>query len=280
MKPSAYLAGALWIALFWTAAAALGGEAPRVSRTEEGAWELALEEDFSKPSALDNWKLDGAAQVSVTKDGKLLIATQRKEIEGKGCRASVLWLKKPVEGDIRIEFDAKADPKSRCILFYNARPAEGHKTIFDWARPQAKYSDYATDERIQLYTFSILRSDQKKLNVRRLGGRDSIETQKKRYATNRKENKKEWVRLWRLFQKQTVLLDVDSPFGDASKFYHVDVRVVGPRLTGYVDGKKVFDFVDRARVKNPLSGGYIGLRNFRPTKAWYDNLRVYRLKKK
>jgi len=239
-------------------------------------WQLVGSEKFDEPGALGEWRLDGSAEVSVTKDGKLLVATQVSEFRGRRCRASVLWHKHRLEGDVRIEFDAKAEAKSRCIVFFNAQPHGGLKSVLDWRRPLAEYRDYATEERLELYSLGILRSDQKALNLRHLGSPESIATQKKRHATDPKKNPKEWKRLWDLFQEQTVLAEVKSPFADADKFYHVDIRVIGAEVSVRVDGKLLLDITDKARTGKPLRGGFLGFRNFRPTRVWYDNLRIYR----
>jgi len=242
-------------------------------------WELVFSEDFSSPEALKHWQLEGAAAVSVTPEGRLLIETQKKEIEGHLVRCSVLWYSRPIKGDLRFEFDARGDMNNRCIFFFNAQPREGHKSIFEWERPLAPYEAYSNDERIQLYSFGILRHDQEKVNLRHLGNQESIATWNKRQATpNNEENAEELRRLWDMFQDQTVISESPSPFGDEKTTYHFDIRVVGNRLVGRVNGKRVFDLVDEPRGKNPLRGGYVGFRNFRPTRAWHDNIRIYRRK--
>lgn len=237
-------------------------------------WQLVFSEDFSSPQALARWKLDGVATPSITADGRLLIATQTKEIGGKPARCSVLWYSQPFDGDLRFEFDGKADPKSRCIFFFNARPLK-HKSIFDWQRPRADYGNYAWDERIELYTLGMLRSDQERVNLRYLGGPlasywRQLDTLPRRDPKRKKINRE--------FQEKTIPVDYASPFADAEKTYHFDLRAVGNRLTLLIDGKQMFDLIDKHRAKRPLRGGCFGFRNFKPTRAWYDNVRVYRRK--
>ena len=238
------------------------------------SWQLVFSEDFSSPRALKAWKLDGVAKVSVTPEGQLLIETQKKDVGGRLARCSVLWYSKPFQGDLRFEFDGRAEPRSRCIFFFNAAPTR-HKSLFDWQRPRADYGNYAWDERIELYTLGILRSDQTRVNLRYLGGPlasywRQLETLPRKDPKRKKINQE--------FQEKTILCDYPSPFSAANKTYHFDLRIEGNRLTFFVDGKQMFALVDRARAKRVRRGGYFGFRNFRPTRAWYDNVRVYRLR--
>ena len=278
---------ALAVALLALAACVSAGP-PVTVKTPEGTWELAMSEDFSKPAALKNWVLDGSAKLSVTKDGKLLVDTVRTKVDGKLARASVLWFHKPFQGDLRFEFDAKAAPKSRCIFFYNAEPREGMKSLFQWQRPLAVYDNYAGDPRVILYTLGTLRSDQKEVNLRILGAQPGLDTYlksracwKKFQESGRKDRalRLEFRRLNKLFQDESIFASAPSPYyGKPDKFFHFDVRVIGARTIVYVDGKKHIDVVDKGRVKDPLRGGFFAFRNFRATKAWYDNVKVYRRK--
>jgi len=246
---------------------------PLFARDSAPQWELVFNEDFSQPSALDSWKLDGAAKVSITPDGMLLIETIEKEINGEKTHCSVLWYSQPFRGDLRFVFDGKAEPSSRCIFFFNAQPRR-HESIFDWSRPLARYGDYAWDDRIELYTLGILRSDQTIVNLRHLG--DALIERWKKLDTLPKRHP-ERKRIYREFQEKTILASYTSPFDDPDKVYHFDLRVVGNRISLAVDGKQMFDIVDSERAGKPLRGGYFGFRNFKPTRAWYDNLRVYKL---
>ena len=278
---------ALLVTVLAFAACALAAP-PKVLTTPEGTWELVMSEDFSKPESLKNWKLDGSAKLHLSLDGKLLVETRKAEIDGKVAKASVLWYHKPFKGDLRILFDGKADPKSRCILFFNAQPREGKTSIFQWKRPIATYDSYAGDPRMVLYTLGTLRSDQKEVNLRILGAQPSLGTYTERRTcferfrqSGRKDKKlaTEFRRLNQLFQKESIFASAPSLyFGKPDEFFKFDVRVIGARIIVYVNGKKHIDAVDKARVKKPLDGGYFGFRDFRPTKAWYDNVRVYRRK--
>ena len=81
-----------------------------------------------------------------------------------------------------------------------------------------------------------------------------------------------------LFQERSVLHGFERPPRDPDDAVHYVVTVIGNRLTLDVDGKRIFDFVDQLRAGEPFRGGYFGFRNFRPTPAWYDNIKVYRLR--
>ncbi len=289
--------------------------------------ELVLREDFDSPASLSNWSLDGLADVSVTPEGKLRIKTEKREVRGQITRCSVLWCKQPVWGDLRIEFDCKAEPKSRCLFFFSARTTEADRSVFAWPRPRAEYGDYAYEPRIELYSMGILRSDQTELNLRHLGGSDVTQEFIDRMPYHPLHFPDRWLttaqlaecmkaakiaalpddprelaqlmrrppfkqaidphvarykEIWQRFQDVSVLArhHADRPvFGDAEKWYHVAVTVRGARVVVQVDGQTILDHLDSRRAKAPLAGGYFAFRNFVPTEAQYDNVRVYRLPK-
>jgi len=237
----------------------------------KNAWELVVSEDFSGPDAIKGWVLDGPGQASVT-DGQLLVETQRAEVDGQKASCSVFWRPTPVWGDLRFEFDARAEMKNRCIFFFNAQPLKGCKSIFEWKRPLARYMDYAGEERMQLYTLGMLRYDQDAENLRVVGGPLARFLKEMEKAPRGPERK----RLNQAFQKKTIFQSHPSVAKDPEKMAHFVLTAVGARLTLEVDGRQIFDVVDEQRAANPLKGGFFGFRNFRPTKAWYDNLKVYR----
>ena len=260
-------------------------------------WQLVLEEDFDSPECLRDWSLDGPADVSVTPDGKLRIKTQDREVDGQRARCSVLWHRTPVWGDLRIEFDAKAERKSRCLFLFNARATGKDRSIFTWTRPLAAYADYAYEKRIELYSMGGLRSDQKGLNLRHLGGSEVTDEwsiaslradPRERARLSRQPPFKQalaphvqrYKQIWQNFQDVSIIASHDAAapvFADPEKFYHVAITVRGAKVDVRVDGATIVDFADAARIKAPLAGGYLGFRNFVPTEAQYDNVRVYRL---
>jgi hypothetical protein len=161
---------------------------------------------------------------------------------------------------------------SRCIFFFNARPLQGHRSIFEWERPLAMYLDYAGEERMELYTLGMLRYDQEEENLRAVGG-ELATWLKEMEALPRGPERK---RRNDIFQSRTIFHAFPRAAENADRMARHVLTVEGARLTLEVDGRRVFDVVDAARVANPWQGGYFGFRNFKPTKAWYDNLRVYR----
>jgi hypothetical protein len=64
-------------------------------------WKLVVAEDFTESASLDGWILDGAAEVTVTAGGELLVQTLPETPDGHPARCSVLWYPTPVWGDIR-----------------------------------------------------------------------------------------------------------------------------------------------------------------------------------
>jgi hypothetical protein len=217
-----------------------------------------------------------------------------------------------------------AEARSRCLFFFNARTTAKDKSVFAWQRPLAVYGDYAYEPRIELYTMGMLRSDQKALNLRHLGGDVDPEwiavlphdpyRNPERFLTKEELAKclkavgldalpENWPALRQFvrkppfkealaphlerskrvnadFQAKSTIANHESPipvFSDVAAFHHFVVTVRGAHIVVKVDGKTIIDHVDTTREQAPLAGGYFGLRNFVPTEAQYDNLRVYRL---
>ena len=213
---------------------------------DSATWKLATEQNFPVADEYPRWKLEGSAAVSVTMFRTLLVETRRSHIEGADTTSSTIWFDQPASGDVRIEFDARADTESRCSFFFNARPRDGSGTILDGKRPHARGEDYQ-NERIELYALEILRSGAKAVALKYLGGGAS-----------------------------TTLATAPSPFiGDPEKIHHFDVRVQGAHVTVLVDGQPLFDVVDEARKERPLAGGYLGFHNERPGGMSFDSVRVY-----
>ena len=243
-------------------------------RSADGAgnWKLAASESFDSAKALDSWHLEGPADVSVTPKGELQIETRQVMIDGEKARCSVLWFGKPINGDVRYEFDARGELGNRCLFFFNARPLKGQKSIFDWQRSTAKYMDYAGEPRMQLYTLGMLRYDQEDENLRIVGG-ELAEYLKQMEAVPRGPERK---RRNEIFQRKTILQSFPRAAKSPDRMSHYALTVTGARIVLEVDGATVLDVVDEHRKANPLRGGYFGFRNFRPSRAWYDNLRAYR----
>jgi hypothetical protein len=194
------------------------------------------------------WRLEGSAAVSVTMFRTLHVETRRSHIAGAETDSSMLWYDQPATGDVRIEFDARADAGTRCSFFFNAQARGEFKSIFDWARPHARDENYAVDERLALYAIEILRAGEKRVELKYLGEKQS-----------------------------TTLRSAPSPFSEnPEKIYHFDLRVNGAHVTVLVDGQLLFDVIDEARKGRPLAGGYFGFRNAAPGGMSFDNVRVYR----
>ena len=133
-------------------------------------WQLAKAFDFDSPEALDEWFLEGGADVSVATGQELLIDNAKKIIDGQEVSRSTLWYKEPIWGDLKFDMEVRGEDKNGNIWFFNAQPLKGHKTIFEWARPRANYVDYTRDPRMHMYTLGYLRAHQDELNFRFLGG--------------------------------------------------------------------------------------------------------------
>jgi hypothetical protein len=133
-------------------------------------WREVFTDRFDAAASLKQWSLEGSAEVTIA-DGRLHVANKKARIEGQSCQESTLWCRQPFWGDLRLEMDCRAEPKSRCLVFFCARTNPPEGDIFAWKRPLARYADYAYEPRLELYSLGLLRSDQAELNLRHLGGR-------------------------------------------------------------------------------------------------------------
>jgi hypothetical protein len=209
-------------------------------------WKRVVEQNFPVANEFSRWRLEGSAAVTVTMFRTLNIETRRGHIQGADTSASALWFDEPLTGDVRLEFDARADLEARPSLFFNARPRDGGGSLFDSRRPHAREGDYG--DSLELYALEILRAGQPSVELKHLGG-----------------------------PKPTTLATASNPFStDPEKVYHFDVRVSGPRVVVWVDGRVVFDVINEARKDRPLAGGYFGFHNAHPGGMSFDNVRAYR----
>ena len=238
--------------------------------TGEG-WRKVVDCDFSKRGAVDDWVLEGAADVSVTPDGWLAIATVDREAGGKPSKKSQLWYPKPLEGDVRIEFEARGGGKDGSILIFNAQALPPHTSIFEFPRPQATNADFVTNEKMRDYTIGFLRQWQDKIRLRYNGGERAYLFSNILKAP--KESRKE---AWRLYDEGSVIAEIPTPYTEVDKAYHIDLRVTGPRIRLFVDGKLVMDAVDEWHKDAPLRGGWFALRNWKDdTTVRFNSLKAY-----
>ena len=133
-------------------------------------WKQVHHVELDSPEDLEHWQLEGAGEAAVTEQGELRVTNRQEVIDGVETQGSVMWYRRPFWGDVRLEFDCRAEPQSRAILFFNARATGDDRNLFAWERPRALYEDYAFEPRTELYTIGLLRSDEGVLNLRRLGG--------------------------------------------------------------------------------------------------------------
>ncbi|MBN1670108.1 MAG: heparinase II/III family protein [Kiritimatiellae bacterium] len=246
-------------------------------REDAADWQPVFEEEFSDESYRERWHLDGTAELAIEREGNasaLKIATRAGGADA-GQRASVLWCKRRLAGDVRICLRARGESGNRGILLFNARPMpdSGHATIFDWVRPDSAYARYAGDPIWAMYSVGILRNDEKACNLRYIGGTAAAALAEVSYKR---------------FQEETVIAACDSPFrGKPLTWFELDLRVIGKRIVLFVDGAKAIDLVDPGNMGTPeygwtalTGGGWFGIRNFVPKCVWVDRVRVYGMAQK
>ena len=270
-------------ALVVSSCAAAGPKERRRPPDDRPSWTLVFQEDFSDDSFRDKWRLEGLAQLAIRSDGTtkfLEIRTKRSETDAKK-RQSVYWCGRRFSGDLRFVFRARGAAGNRSIFYFNANAAKdsGHKSIFEWTRPDADMIRYAGDERLEMYSVGVLRDDQAKCNLRYIGGSAA-----ELYRTLRTGK---WKRREELYGRETIIRAYDSPFsGEPGTWFEFDLRVEGGRIALAVEGKQIFDVKDPGDVGaaehawTPLTGGgWFAFRNFRPNAVGIDYVRVYERRK-
>jgi hypothetical protein len=240
------------------------------------SWSLVFEERFTSGFET-RWMVEGDADLKRrAENGRefLRISTKQSPVV-KQMHQSVLWYRERLTGDLRFVFRARAQKGNGTIFYMNARtpPGSAQKTIFDRKRPDSREERYSASPDFEAYTFGYLRSPQ--LNLRHVGGPTAAA-----WPDPRNEE------TWRRYEKESVMLSVDSPFGERFDEWHdFDLQIVGSRLSGAIDGKVVYDVTDSGRTPNgsirwtPLTGGgWTGFRNFQASWVDIEFFRVYRWK--
>jgi hypothetical protein len=247
--------------------------------TDGRIWKQVLQCDFSSSEGLQNWKLEGAAEVSTTVAGELLIENTVKRIDEQDVSRSTLWYREPIWGDLKFVLEVKGEDRGGNIFFFNAQPLEGHKSIFEWNRPKANYVDYTADSRMHMYTLGMLRAHQDEINLRFLGGELAyLADPSKADARRSSDPDNQFDAATRAeFARKTILHSAASPFEVPERYYRIELTIVGNRICVLVDDEEVIDFTDSARPDPSTRGGYFAFRNFATTRAWCRLLRVFRL---
>lgn len=242
-------------------------------------WQPVVTADFSTPNALDAWRLEGSANVSITPDSQLLIDNVTKPIDGLDIFRSTLWYHEPIWGDLKFELDVKGQDANGNIWFFNAQPLQGHQSIFDWQRPQANYVDYTGDPRLQMYTLGILRAHQDEINFRYLGGSLAYlaDPDKADAALSTDPDHQFDAKTRAEFEAKTIAHAVPTPFHENDTWYTIELTAIGNHIQVSVNGSPVMDYLDTPHANAPLRGGYFGFRNFALTKTWCRALRVSKL---
>lgn len=239
--------------------------------------ETSTEIKFNQDSDLQDWFLEGSAQVSITPEKELLVegVGDPKGPVGTPRGRYTLWHKTPVWGDVRFEMEIRGECPNGNIWFFNAQPLKGHKSIFEWERPEADYVDYTGEDRMQLYSLGILRAHEEKINFRYIGGSNAglvNKAGKQNLAASADPDNAGLIA--KDFEEKTVFKEIPTPFDDPDRWYNLVIEVKHNRILTRVDGKGVMDYIDEAHADTPLKGGWFAFRSFTPTKTWCRKLIV------
>ncbi|HWL52328.1 MAG TPA: hypothetical protein VNQ90_07830 [Chthoniobacteraceae bacterium] len=85
-----------------------------------------------------------------------------------------------------------------------------------------------------------------------------------------------WEAINRSFQETSIVaraINEEPVFREVERTYRITVESLRERVRIFVDGVCIIDFKRQGEGERP--GGYLGFRNFAPTKAYYSELRIY-----
>ncbi|MEW6358646.1 MAG: DUF1961 family protein [Planctomycetota bacterium] len=206
--------------------------------------ELLYEADFS--GNLDDWVLEGPGVTKIV-DGRLYMESTDPE---KGH--IVFWNKKDYPTDFLAEWDfSPVNNEALYIVFFSAVGRNG-KNIFDPSleKRDGTFKQYIMGD-INAYHISYFR------NMREDTG---ICNMRKEYG----------------FYLVTIGKDPIPPTPGGQ--YHITLLKKGNRIRFFIGDKLVVRFDDDGKTYGPVWGaGKIGLRQMAPSKAYYDNFRVYQV---
>jgi hypothetical protein len=222
------------------------------------SWKKVFACDFNKPSDLDNWKFQTGDlyrdkfTLDVGADGLTWKTPEIIHTESRGY----LWCPWYVEGDVCVEYEFQLlSPKGLALLIMYASGTRGEDIINDQClKKTGSMADMNNNYRNYHWEY-----------VRRVEAmRTDVETQ---YV-----NKNPWGKS--LFIGCTKRLE-------QNKWIKIRWTKVGNRLSGELDGRKIFDIVDTGFDNNGplLNSGRIVLRQMYATSMKYRNFSIYQREK-
>lgn len=222
------------------------------------ASDALIAEDFDRlpdgSGVPEGWWVEGGERVWI-EQGRLRVRANPKDDAIAADRHNLVctvWCPQPVQGDVRIAFDAcvlasETDVRNINVFFLYSDPSGRplHGTRHE--RQDAAYESY---HGLNGYILTFLADVPKSRQYHADG------TPKARLRLRRCPG----------FQLVDETHDYHCQIG---RVYHVELVRVGGRVTGAVDGTVYLRWED----PTPPAGGLVGFRTFR-TDLWFDNLRV------
>jgi len=206
--------------------------------------DLLYENDFS--GDVSDWILEGPGRVEI-RNGWLYMESKKPTENGH----IVLWNKRDFPDSFLAEWEfSPAYEEGLCIVFFAAKGRQG-EDLFDPALPprDGTFRQYIKGA-INAYHISYFR------NIRQPTGQCNL---RKNFG----------------FYLVSIGKDPILPRGGLGP-YRLTLFKRGAHIQFGIDGRLIIDFVDDGQTYGPvLGGGKIGLRQMAPTKAYYDNFRVY-----
>ncbi|MFQ6097727.1 MAG: DUF1961 family protein, partial [Armatimonadota bacterium] len=201
---------------------------------------------------LDDWRLEGPGNVRI-ENGRLYMESTKPHPPPGENGHIVFWNKMDFPRDFLAEWDfSPASDEGLCIVFFCAR-GRGGEDLFDpgLSSRDGTFRHYIMGD-INAYHISYYR------NIGVISG----------ICNMRKEHG---------FYLVSIGRDLIPPHKGGT--HHLCLVKQGRLIRFGIDGKLVIRFEDDGRTYGPVWGsGKIGLRQMAPTKAYYDNFRVWALR--
>ena len=228
-------------------------------------------------------------------DGRaaLDIVKHTLQIRPIGNSAFTLWHPHKLSGQFRLSFECFVPQReTKPLILFHALPTDS-SSMRSWRNADGGYDAYVNG--MQTYTLGINRgrhSDPTAFspwsakgryqmsNLRRLGDFKYTPEYKARLKAEKRRlgGVESWqTSTWREWNEAVTLISGTEPDIGLNKWIHYEIRVNPPYIAHYVNGRLVFEVVDKHA--QPLRTGYIGFRTIQGKPLYLRHIQIERPKK-
>ncbi|MFP3903972.1 MAG: DUF1961 family protein [Armatimonadota bacterium] len=217
------------------------------AQNDQAAGEMLIAEDFEE--GMDNWWVEGSDRVWV-EDGRLHVQAD-PPADSDEPHVATVWCKTPIEGNVRIEFDARV---------IRSRPNVPHINVFMFC---------SDPDGTPLYETRATRADGAFVKYHQLNG--NIITYYHRHDDDTRPPRHAQIGTLciRRCPGFSLLGETRNYHVRPGQTYHVEIVRRDDFIEFHVDG----NYLLGVRAPAPWDEGLIALRTFR-TYLWWDNITV------